>query len=126
MVIYTMGRMIRLDNRFVYKDGSKYFLTEITNVGEWKKMIETERKKAGKKNVTGKVKKLLKKYKAKGNLNIKTKPSKKKLKTLKKKVSKKKLKGGGWPFATQSAGQTGGWLNPKKQTGGWGGIKKNE
>lgn len=95
MVIYTMGRMIRLDNRFVYKDGSKYFLTEITNVGEWKNMSETERKKADKKNVTQKVKKLLKKYKAKGNLNIKTKPSKKKLKTLKKKVSKKKkLKGG--------------------------------
>ena len=45
-------------------------------------------------DVTQKVKKLLKKYKAKGNLNIKTKPSKKKLKTLKKKVSKKKLKGG--------------------------------
>ena len=95
MVIYTMGGMIRLDNRFVYKDGTKYFLTEITNVGEWKNMSETERKKAGKKNVTGKVKKLLKKYKAKGNINIKTKPSKKKLKTLKKKVSKKKkLKGG--------------------------------
>ena len=94
MVIYTMGRMIRLDNCFVYKDGSKYFLTEITDVGEWKKMSETDRKKAGKKNVTQKVKKLLKKYKAKGNLNIKTKPSKKKLKTLKKKVSKKKLKGG--------------------------------
>ena len=36
MVIYTMGRMIRLDNRFVYKDGSKYFLTD-TNVDEWKK-----------------------------------------------------------------------------------------
>ena len=47
--------MIRLDNRFVYKDGTKYFLTEITNVGEWKKMSETERKNAGKKNVTGKV-----------------------------------------------------------------------
>ena len=94
MVIYTMGRMIRLDNRFVYKDGSKYFLTEITNVGEWKKMSEADRKKVGGQNVTQKVKKLLKKYKAKGNLNIKTKPSKKKLKTLKKKVSKMKLTGG--------------------------------
>ena len=88
--------MIRLDNRFVYKDGSKYFLTDITNVGEWKKMSEADRKKAGKKNVTGKVKKLLKKYKAKGNINIKTKPSKKKIKTLKKKAKKKKtLKKGG-------------------------------
>ena len=95
MVIYTMGRMIRLDNRFVYKDGSKYFLTDITNMDEWKKMSEADKKKAGKKNVSGKVKKLLKKYKAKGNINIKTKPSKKKIKTLKKKVSKKKkLKGG--------------------------------
>ena len=90
-----MGRMIRLDNRFVYKDGSKYFLTDITNVDEWKKMSEADKKKAGKKYVSGKVKKLLKKYKAKGNINIKTKPSKKKIKTLKKKVSKKKkLKGG--------------------------------
>ena len=94
MVIYTMGRMIRLDNRFVYKDGTKYFLTEITNVGEWKKMSETEKKKAGKKNVTQKVIQLLKKYKTKGNINIKTKLSKKKIKTLKKKVPRKKLKGG--------------------------------
>ena len=92
-------------------------------------MNEADRKKAGKKNVTGKVKKLLKKYKAKGNINIKTKPSKKKIKTLKKKAKKKKTlkKGGdGWPFAAQSVGQTGGWANPKKQTGGWGGIKKFE
>ena len=96
MVIYTMGRMIRLDNRFVYKDGSKYFLTDITNMDEWKKMSEADKKKAGKKNVSGKVKKLLKKYKAKGNINIKTKPSKKKIKTLKKKNKKKKtLKKGG-------------------------------
>ena len=94
MVIYTMGQMIRLDNHFVYKDRKKYFLTEITNVGEWKKMSETEKKKAGKKNVTQKVIRLLKKYKIKGNINIKTKPSKKKIKTLKKKVPKKKLKGG--------------------------------
>lgn len=94
MVIYTMDRMIRLDNRFVYKDGTKYLLTEITNVGEWKKMSEADRKKAGKKNVTKKVIRLLKKYKAKGNINIKTKRSKKKIKTLKKKVLKKKLKGG--------------------------------
>ena len=94
MVIYRMGRMIRLDNCFVYKDGSKYFLTEITNVGEWKKMSEDDRKKAGNKNVSGKVKKLLKKYKTKGNINIKTKPSKSKIKTLKKKAKKKKLKGG--------------------------------
>ena len=94
MVIYTMGRMIRLDNRFVYKDGSKYFLTDITNVDEWKKMSEADKKKAGKKNVSGKVKKLLKKYKTKGNINIKTKLSKKKIKTHKKKVPRKKLKGG--------------------------------
>lgn len=91
-----MARMIRLDNRFVYKDGTKYFLTEITNVGAWKKMSEDDRKKAGKKNVTKKVIRLLKKYKAKGNINIKTKPSKKKIKTLKKKYKKKKtLKKGG-------------------------------
>ena len=83
-------RMIRLDNHFVYKNGSKYFLTEITNVDEWKNMSERDKKKAGKKNVTSKVKRLLKKYKVKGNVNIKTNPSKKKIKTLKKKKSKKK------------------------------------
>ena len=32
------------------------------NMDEWKKMSEADKKKAGKKNVSGKVKKLLKKY----------------------------------------------------------------
>ena len=35
--------MIRLDNRFVYKDKSKYYLTDITKVSEWRKMSDSEK-----------------------------------------------------------------------------------
>ena len=84
-----MDRMIRLDNKFIYKDKSKYYLTEITNLSEWKDMSDSDKKKAKGKDVTNKVKRLLKKYKTKGNINIKTKPSKKKIKKKTKKKSKK-------------------------------------
>lgn len=84
-----MDRMIRLDNKFIYKDKSKYYLTEITNLSEWKDMSDSDKKKAKGKDVTSKVKRLLKKYKTKGNINIKTKPSKKKIKKKTKKKSKK-------------------------------------
>ena len=85
--------MIRLDNRFVCKVGSKYYLSDVTSVSEWKKMSESDKKKHKGKDVSKKVIRLLKKYKTKGNVNIKTKPSKKKIKTIKKKKSKKKLGG---------------------------------
>ena len=58
-----MDRMIRLDNKFIYKDKSKYYLTEITNLSEWKNMSDSDKKKAKGKDVTSKVKRLLKKYK---------------------------------------------------------------
>ena len=84
-------RMIRLDNRFVYKEETKYYLTDVTNVSEWRKMSDSERSDHKGKDVTEKVKRLLKRYKTKSNINIKTKPSKKKLKTQK----KRKVKSGG-------------------------------
>ena len=83
--------MIRLDNRFVYKEETKYYLTDVTNVSEWRKMSDSERSDHKGKDVTTKVKRLLKRYKTKSNINIKTKPSKKKLKTQK----KRKVKSGG-------------------------------
>ena len=85
--------MIRLDNRFVYKDKSKYYLTDVTKVGEWRKMSESEKAERKGKNVTKKVKKFLELYKSSGNINIKTKPSKKRLRTVKK--NKKKVVIGG-------------------------------
>ena len=33
--------MIRLDNMFVYKDKSKYYLTDVTKVSEWRKMSDS-------------------------------------------------------------------------------------
>jgi hypothetical protein len=89
-----MERMIRLDNRFVYKRGSKYYITDVTNVSEWLQMSDKEKKQLKCKNVTTKVKRLLNEYDISGNINIKTKPSMKKIKHKTKKKSKKK-KGGG-------------------------------
>ena len=87
-------RMIRLDNCFVYKEKSKYYLTDVSSVSEWRKMSDSERAECKGKDVTMKVKRLLKKYKTKSHINIKTKPSKKKLKTQMNK-KKKKIKSGG-------------------------------
>jgi|TARA_B110000208_G_C11613929_1_gene374655 hypothetical protein len=55
-------------------------------------MSKTERNEGKGKDVTSKIKKYLKLYKSSGNINIKTKPSKKKLKTVKK--NKKPVTGG--------------------------------
>lgn len=89
-----MVRMIRLDNKFVYKDKSKYYLTDMVNVGAWRKMSDSDKKKHKEKDVTAKVKRYLKLYKSSGNINIKTKPSKKRLRTVKK--DKKKVVMGGY------------------------------
>jgi predicted metalloprotease len=88
-----VGRMIRLDNCFVFKEKSKYYLTDVVNISVWRKMSDSEKKKRKESDVTEKVKRLLKKHKTKSNIHIKTKPSKKKIKT--KKLNKKKLVIGG-------------------------------
>ena len=90
-----MVGMIRLNNRFVYKDKSKYYLTDISKVSEWKKLNDSEKEECKGKDVTSKVKRYLKLYKSSGNINIKTKPSKKKLKTVKKNKKKVIIDGGG-------------------------------
>ena len=90
-----MVGMIRLDNKFVYKDKSKYYLTDIISVTKWRKMSDDKRKECKGKDVTAKVKRYLKLYKTSGNINIKTIPSKKKLKTVKKNKNKKKVVEGG-------------------------------
>jgi hypothetical protein len=86
--------MIRLDNRFVYKDKSKYYLTDISKVSVWKKMSDSDKKKHKEKDITSKVKRYLKLYKSSGNINVKTKPSKKRLRTVKKNKKKVVIDGG--------------------------------
>ena len=90
-----MGRMIRLDNKFVYKDKSKYYLTDIISVTKWRKKTDSEKVDCKGKNVTKKVERYLELYKSSGNINIKTKPSKKKLKPVKKNKKKVVIYGGG-------------------------------
>ena len=86
--------MIRLDNRFVYKYKSKYYLTDISKVSVWKKMSDSDKKKHKEKDITSKVKRYLKLYKSSGNINVKTKPSKKRLRTVKKNKKKVVIDGG--------------------------------
>ena len=72
------------------------------------------------KDVTTKIKALLKKHGSKSNMNFRTKPSKKK---IRKTVRKGKVKGGGWHDNDKaiSKGLTGGskQTGGSKLTGGW-------
>ena len=87
-----MGAYIRMNNKFVYekgkkgKKGKKYYLTNVTNRSKWLKMSDSEKDKCKGKDVTTQVKPLLKKHGSKSNINFKTKPSKKKIRTRRKKV----------------------------------------
>ena len=40
-----VGRMIRLDNCFVFKEKSKYYLTDVVNLSVWRKMSDSDKKK---------------------------------------------------------------------------------
>ena len=80
---------IRLDNKFIYKKGKKFYSTNITKLGEWKEMTKKQKDRCKKKDVTSIVKKSLKKHGSKSNMNFKTKPSKKKIRTSRKKRQKK-------------------------------------
>lgn len=79
---------IRLDNKFVLRKGKKYFLTNVTKVKEWKKMSLKEKQECTGNDVTSKVKRYLKQYGSKTNINIKTKKSKRRVRT------KRRVKGG--------------------------------
>ena len=91
MLLYNMGLYIRLNNQFVYKKGKKFYLTNIKNVSEWRNMNTKQKERVMGKDVTIKIKSLLKKYGSKSNMNFITKPSKKK---IRKTVRKHKMKGG--------------------------------
>ena len=88
-----MGLYIRLNNKFVYKKGKKYYLTPITKVSEWKDMDKKQKERVMGKDITTKIKSLLKKHGSKSNMNFMTKPSKKRIRTQRKKS--KSFKGGG-------------------------------
>ena len=58
-----MGQLyIRLNNYFVFKKGRKYFLTDIKKPKEWSKMTTKQKEQAMGKDVTSKIKLLLKKH----------------------------------------------------------------
>ena len=92
MLLYKMGLYIRLNNQFVYKKGKKFYLTNIKKVSEWRDMNTKQKERVMGKDVTTKIKSLLKKHGSKSNMNFITKPSKKK---IRKTVRKHKMKGGG-------------------------------
>ncbi len=91
MLLYKMGLYIRLNNQFVYKKGKKFYLTNIKKVSEWRDMNTKQKERVMGKDVTTKIKSLLKKHGSKSNMNFITKPSKKK---IRKTVRKHKMKGG--------------------------------
>ena len=91
MLFYKMGLYIRLNNQFVYKKDKKFYLTNIKKVSEWRDMNTKQKERVMGKDVTTKIKSLLKKHGSKSNMNFITKPSKKK---IRKTVRKHKMKGG--------------------------------
>jgi len=87
---------IRLNNKFILRQGKKYYLTTISKVSEWKGMTTKQKEKYMGKDVTTQIKRLLKKHSSKYNMNFKTNPSKKKIrKKIRKTVRRSRRKRGG-------------------------------
>tara|TARA_B110000208_G_scaffold38140_1_gene50435 strand:+ start:558 stop:869 length:312 start_codon:yes stop_codon:yes gene_type:complete len=95
---------IRLNDEFVMKEGSKYYLSGVSKVGEWSKVKTKGLEDIVGKDVTKKLQKLLKKYEIKSSVNFIVRKSHKKIgrrganKKTKKQIKKKKdkkIKGGG-------------------------------
>ena len=95
---------IRLNDEFVMKEGSKYYLSGVSKVGEWSKVKTKGLEDIVGKDVTKKLQKLLKKYEIKSSVNFIVRRSHKKIgrrganKKTKKQIKKKKdnkIKGGG-------------------------------
>lgn len=61
---------IRLNNFFILENKSKYFLTDIDQLEDWKDFRSKKLKQFLKKDVTEKVKGLLKEYKISSNINF--------------------------------------------------------
>jgi len=81
-----MGNLyIRLNNFFVFKKGRKYYVTTVKKPSVWSDMDTKQKERCMGKDVTTKLKSLLKQHGSKSNMNFKTKPSKKKIrKTVRK------------------------------------------
>ena len=80
-----MGQLyIRLNNNFVFRKGRKYFVTTIKKPKKWSKLTMKQKEQAMGKDVTSKIKRLLKEYGSKSNMNFKTKPTKKRIRTRRK------------------------------------------
>jgi hypothetical protein len=75
---------IRLDNKFVVTKLGKYIQTDITDYDEWKSMTTKQKQRVTGKDVTKKVKALLKKYGSRSNMNFKTTPTQKKIRSTRK------------------------------------------
>jgi len=81
---------IRLDNRFVFKRGGKYYVTKVSKPSQWKKMTMKQKEGQMGKDVTSKIKLLLKKHGSKSNMNFKTKLTNRRIKTKRKRIGVKK------------------------------------
>ena len=84
-----MAKYIRYDNYFVVKKGSKYFTTTVKDLPEWKDMNQKQKVRCIKKDVTNKVKELVKRVGTAKNIHLRTK-SKRRVKKTKMKNTKKK------------------------------------
>ena len=70
---------IRLNDYFVLRKGRKYYVTSVKKHTIWSGMDAKQKERVKGKDVTLKIKALLKKHGSKSNINFKTKPSKKKI-----------------------------------------------
>jgi len=69
----------------VFKKGRKYYVTTVKKPSVWSDMDTKQKERCMGKDVTTKLKSLLKQHGSKSNMNFKTKPSKKKIrKTVRK------------------------------------------
>ena len=85
---------IRLNDNMVVKRKNRYHITSISRPKKWTKMTTKQRESSIVKDVTSEIKNLLRKHGSKSNMNFKTKPSKKMIRTKRKPRKKKMLAGG--------------------------------
>jgi len=85
---------IRLNNKFVYRKGKRYFVTNITKRGEWSEMTTKQKERCKGKDVTQTIKQLIKEYGSKSNMNFKTGKTVRKIRDKRLTKKRKKTKGG--------------------------------
>jgi acid phosphatase class B len=74
-----MAPYLRLNNLFVFRKGTKYFLTSVKDPSVWLSMNNKQKERSLGKNITKKIKELLKTHSLKGNIHFRTLSSKKKI-----------------------------------------------